>query len=439
MISKLLTLVLFILSSFVVAQNLELVWHKGKPPVDLLYNNNSDQIKLSRADYPFCDGHDGGYLSIQANVTNQTDSTIFNVRLKVEVYDIWRGLYTIMFSPFVDSIFPMDTLGYSYFKTDSLILDQPFWDISNSYDYNQYEFIISLESSQGNLLSIDTITFKKHKARGTAVSTDFGTDAHSFGTNDIGNDGGAIALLLPFDYCTFTMDASFEIGVSPLTTPGGDMTVAIFDSTGFSLQNGFTSPSITSQPVTLSTSNFCSSTEKFTDILPGLLMPLHNYHGHNGLKYYWFVFYFYSNLGSNVIDIYNDTSIQQPSASYMIYHSEDSVWYPSDSIPQFSSPAITLNYYGVIPNPCGLSSSNMEVSKPKLFPNPARTYFKVQGVSGTTATVKVYDANGHEVLYQPEVQNQQAVPLNDLPKGLYLVQVLQKEQVVHSQKLMVQP
>ncbi|MEQ9261854.1 MAG: T9SS type A sorting domain-containing protein, partial [Owenweeksia sp.] len=81
----------------------------------------------------------------------------------------------------------------------------------------------------------------------------------------------------------------------------------------------------------------------------------------------------------------------------------------------------------------------IELAGITVYPNPAQTYFKVQGVSGATATVKVYDVNGHEVLYLPEVQNQQAVPLNDLPKGLYLVQVLQKEQVVHSQKLMVQP
>ncbi|MEQ9261604.1 MAG: T9SS type A sorting domain-containing protein [Owenweeksia sp.] len=81
----------------------------------------------------------------------------------------------------------------------------------------------------------------------------------------------------------------------------------------------------------------------------------------------------------------------------------------------------------------------IELAGITVYPNPARTYFKLQGVSGATATVKVYDANGREVLYLPEVQNQQAAPLNDLPKGLYLVQVLQKEQVIHSQKLMVQP
>ncbi len=81
----------------------------------------------------------------------------------------------------------------------------------------------------------------------------------------------------------------------------------------------------------------------------------------------------------------------------------------------------------------------IELAGITVYPNPAQTYFKVQGVSGATATVKVYDVNGHEVLYQPEIHHHQAIPLSNLPKGLYLVQVLQKEQVIHSQKLMVQP
>ncbi|MEQ9261852.1 MAG: hypothetical protein RLP14_01690, partial [Owenweeksia sp.] len=37
----------------------------------------------------------------------------------------------------------------------------------------------------------------------------------------------------------------------------------------------------------------------------------------------------------------------------------------------------------------------IELAGITVYPNPAQTYFKVQGVSGATATVKVYDVNGH--------------------------------------------
>lgn len=82
-----------------------------------------------------------------------------------------------------------------------------------------------------------------------------------------------------------------------------------------------------------------------------------------------------------------------------------------------------------------------ETEKPKLkiFPNPAGNQITIEqlSVSGNQLSVEVYDALGRLVL-QSSINNQTStIPLN-LSKGIYLLRVKEKEEVVFGEKLIIE-
>jgi hypothetical protein len=82
-----------------------------------------------------------------------------------------------------------------------------------------------------------------------------------------------------------------------------------------------------------------------------------------------------------------------------------------------------------------------ETEKPKLkiFPNPAGNQITIEqlSVSGNQLSVEIYDALGRLVL-QSSINNQTStIPLN-LSKGVYLLRVKDKEEVVFGEKLIIE-
>ena len=82
-----------------------------------------------------------------------------------------------------------------------------------------------------------------------------------------------------------------------------------------------------------------------------------------------------------------------------------------------------------------------ETEKPKLkiFPNPAGSQITIEqlSVTGNQLSVEVYDAVGRLVL-QSSINNQTStIPLN-LSKGVYLLRVKEKEEVVFWEKLIIE-
>ena len=78
-------------------------------------------------------------------------------------------------------------------------------------------------------------------------------------------------------------------------------------------------------------------------------------------------------------------------------------------------------------------------SEPKtsinLYPNPTHGSFYLQGLQGKTLSLRVYDASGQEVLYQESISEGEAIQLNEQPSGLYMLQLLERGEVLFRKKI----
>jgi hypothetical protein len=87
------------------------------------------------------------------------------------------------------------------------------------------------------------------------------------------------------------------------------------------------------------------------------------------------------------------------------------------------------------------TTSIPETEKPKLkiFPNPAGNQITIEQVSatGNQLSVEVYDALGRLVTLSVAQEQQTTIPLN-LSKGVYLLRVKEKEEVVFWEKLIIE-
>ncbi|HAD97182.1 MAG TPA: hypothetical protein DCG19_07225, partial [Cryomorphaceae bacterium] len=70
-----------------------------------------------------------------------------------------------------------------------------------------------------------------------------------------------------------------------------------------------------------------------------------------------------------------------------------------------------------------------------LYPNPTHGSFYLQGLQGKTLSLRVYDASGQEVLYQESISEGEAIQLNEQPSGLYMLQLLERGEVLFRKKI----
>jgi hypothetical protein len=89
--------------------------------------------------------------------------------------------------------------------------------------------------------------------------------------------------------------------------------------------------------------------------------------------------------------------------------------------------------------PLLLSSEEPErPSKIQVFPNPAQQSFQVQWVKEQPYQLMLFDTQGQEVLRRNRLQRDQVVDIGHLPKGLYFLEILDREgKDVHVEKMIV--
>jgi Secretion system C-terminal sorting domain len=87
---------------------------------------------------------------------------------------------------------------------------------------------------------------------------------------------------------------------------------------------------------------------------------------------------------------------------------------------------------------CGLSAQAQATAKGgdiSVFPNPATEFIQVRDQSGNAQTVDVYTLVGRKVR-SFEYNDGQQYGVSDLPRGLYLVQVVDRSgNVITTQKI----
>ncbi len=112
-------------------------------------------------------------------------------------------------------------------------------------------------------------------------------------------------------------------------------------------------------------------------------------------------------------------------------------------IDSFTLPLPMIYYYiddvSVISLDTTSGLSETEKPKLKIFPNPASNQVTIEqlSVSGNQLSVEVYDALGRLVTLSIVEGQTSTIPLN-LSKGVYLLRVKEKEEVVFWEKLMVE-
>ncbi len=108
----------------------------------------------------------------------------------------------------------------------------------------------------------------------------------------------------------------------------------------------------------------------------------------------------------------------------------------------FNAPVITNYAVTKVTNPTGIKGSKSELQAFKLYPNPARNYVMVEAEfkKNTAATVRLVNLLGQvisEVKFQANNQIHYQMPLKDLPKGVYVIQ-LETETGRQTQRLVIQ-
>ncbi len=418
-------LLLFTLSAR--GQNLELVWHKGQPPVDVLYNGDEDYVKLSALTHmPDSCPPPTQFISIAfgAHITNSGAQIAQGIQLRVDHYSFGQIVRSLI-SPIIDSLVPGDTTSYSMTMTDSVM---------SSHIWKDDFFTISIQESGQNSGVLDTVylSIMTGSFSGVPLSTDFENYNGTFTTDSLGFDGYGYAFLLPFEGGQEIVGLSLPFGHN--TIPGGDLQLQLYDSAAFDSSNGTFKGS-------------AAFTESFT-ISPGFNtgpQKTNMYWLGSGLlpfslcskRKYWCVLTLYSNGGFNTIEFYNDTTVIQPDAACLVYTKSTSQWVPVSQGPDWlQNPSLTLLVYSrviSIPENAAASKNTM------VYPNPTSGIFYLKGLGTQTAALKIYNSSGREVLYQPAVHEKQSIQLHHQPAGLYLVQVLQKDKVLYSEKLLLQP
>ncbi len=411
------------------AQNLELVWHQGESPVDVLYNGNEDHVKMSiighnallppspKLDYS---------IQFRSHIANVGSQDAINVQLIVVQKSSSGTTGKTLSSIPIDTLKPGDTSSYIQTLTSSI----------SSYDMSFYSyFLLFLKEANKPTVLMDTLYMRSIIGNFSSdpVSVDFGNYGNTFTTDSLGDDGFGFAYLMPIEASQQLLGLQLPFG--PQTIAGGDVDVSIYDSIAYDSVSG-----------TFSTSPFFTGTNTITHSLirgpqksfVSFSGPLHFPH-FSGTEYYWFVVRFYSYSGSFKIDLYNDTTVVQPDGACLVSTKNTGGWIPVSQGPRWlQNPSFTLEMYLPVFEPIQITESTKNFGNIALYPNPSNGSFYLQGLPGQSAAVKVHDALGRELLNVTEVREKQALSLSGQPAGLYLVEILQGGRVIQRTKLMVE-
>ena len=75
-----------------------------------------------------------------------------------------------------------------------------------------------------------------------------------------------------------------------------------------------------------------------------------------------------------------------------------------------------------------------ELEQPTVYPNPAIDYISLKN-QGTVKSIRIYNLVGRQ-LRQFQVESDKRYPVADLPRGMYLIQMLdQSQNVIKTQRI----
>lgn len=346
-------------------------------------------------------------ISFDSNILNFGTSTQNNVRLELTILDANNNVLQTLTSP-------AQSIAYSAIADYNTIVT-PSWTPTAVGDYKIV--YTALSDSVNDVVAIAPRDTFLISVTDSVMSLDFNTFDNQIGVNNIGDDGGSIGSR--FDLSQDERLFGVELGLSTAnggTVAGAIVEVSVYDTTGFTLRNGFPTTPVAYATDTVTTAHISSRSMRLNMRTPD---------GHpiylNGTTpgSYYIVVTMYSNGGRQDIHLRNSTAFIQPSFASILYGPADRRWYTGF----LDSDILNAPHIRAITCPASNAAACMQISiqeidisgEIQVYPNPAREYVHLQfgDISGAV-DIRITDIQGRQILQKAGV----AVPNSEIPVDL---------------------
>lgn len=351
-------------------------------------------------------------MSFDSNILNFGSEDQTGVNLEVKIYDGTQTLVTTLNSSSV-ALTSGSVADYSVMNTTS-------W-TPTAEDMYYVTYAALSDSITAATAHIDTFVVY---VTDSLMSLDFNRSANSIGTNNLGYDGSAIAVRIDLEDADRLFGA--EISFASNSSDGGIIETTVYDTASFFAQG---------QPLA-----YEQHTITATDISNGSyradLTGTDGYPVYLPAGAYYIVTTFYSNAGSNPINLRNDQTFAQPSSAALMYDADDQTWYSGYS----NSLSLNAPFIRAIMCPASFAATCMTISIEEVSiasqvtvgPNPAedKVFVNFGNDFSGDFNYEVVDLQGRVIMSANETATANSsleVSLATLTPGVYLMNIAQGE------------
>jgi hypothetical protein len=380
--------------------------------------------------YPsYTDMQTRGY-SFGGNIRNIGTSTQTNVRIIAEVYS--NGMLSSVISSSPRTITPGQIVNSNLLKTSP-------WSPTTNGVYDVVVKIISdsLDAADNSPNTVtdapDTLSFERQFYN---LGLHFNKFDNSIGTNQLGDDGSAIAMRFEVKEGSRGEIVGARLGLSPQSIAGGEVEFKIYrnndlltnDTPLFSARKTISAADITNQYIEMIFDSYGLNNGSIA-----FEYPTPNPIWSHAIKdsAFWLVAELYSSSGQFPVMVKNDRTTEPPYQSLM-YDLGSSDWFSRFSFSRnFSRPHLTLLLCpSYLLHGCFVSVNTMDAQKNfiHVFPNPSSGKVTVEFFEaiGETAKLDITDLNGKTLLSEhvrPNANNQHQLDLSNFAAGMYILKV----------------
>tara|TARA_R110002096_G_scaffold192564_2_gene374210 strand:+ start:37655 stop:39724 length:2070 start_codon:yes stop_codon:yes gene_type:complete len=380
-------------------------------------------------------------IGMDGNIVNYGTVTQTNVKLKVDIEDDNGTTVTTLTSATGGTIAENDTLDFNTAFTSQT------WTPSAAGVYN---LIYSATSDSSNVpgfeLQIDTFTLVV--TNNTLHSMDWNAFSNNHGTNELGDDGSALASRLYFPNANVGAPSNhiyleeLDIRFSTQSTAGGEVLIEIQD-TSIDLTAGFNNAPLFSKTFDV-TAAMVGGTGTF-DLRDSVWNPWKGIYEKFGRKLdannsYYMVAYLFSNGGNSPVQIANDQTFPQPSLAAIMFNVADNRWYVgyTDNNLDFNAPWLRARFADTPDANIGLEEDKLVEFE--VYPNPVTgNDFAIQITEGGTYSLELVNLSG-QLIQSSEINvngsEVSKVDVSTLAKGVYVLNV-KGEKLTKSVKLTI--
>lgn len=379
-------------------------------------------------------------IGFDANVVNYGTVTQTDVKLQIEIFDDNNTLLQTLTSANGGTIAENDTLDFN------TLFSSTTWTPSAAGIYN-FVYTVTSDSSNVPGFEVQSDTFTMVSTNNTLHSIDWGAFSNNVGTEELGDDGSALASRLYYPNPNVLANTNHiylenvDIRFSTASAAGGEMLFQIQD-TSIDLNTGFNLAPMFSETYDVTAAMVgATGTFDLRDSLFNTWSGVYEKFGHklSSNESYYMVAYLFSNGGASPVQIANDQTFDQPGLSSVMYETSQARWFTG-----FQN-SLTVNAPWIRPRfaatPDGIGLEENAILSVSAYPNPvsgnivninfpgAGTYsLELMTLSGQLVKSESLSVNGNET---------QTLDVSDLASGVYLLNVA-GDNATESIKLTVQ-